>query len=89
MKVVKGFKLRPLGNEFVLIGEDMKLVDFNKIISFNSTAAYLWESVQEGEFTVRDLAKLLTDKYEVTDEQALSDSEKIAREWMEAGVIEE
>ena len=46
MKVIKGFKLRPLGGEYILIGESVELVNFNKMITMNESAAYLWQQVR-------------------------------------------
>ena len=43
MKTIEGFKLRKLGNEFILVGESMALINFNKMITLNETAAFLWK----------------------------------------------
>lgn len=88
MKLKKGFKLRPLAKEFILTAEDISQVNFNKMISLNSTAAYLWESVADREFTPKDLADLLLEKYEVDEQTAMNDSEAIAQKWIEAGIAE-
>ena len=32
MKTIDGFKLRKLGNEYILVGESMALINFNKMI---------------------------------------------------------
>lgn len=57
MKVIKGFKLRPLGGEYILIGESVELVNFNKMITMNESAAYLWKQVQDLEaFDNREFA---------------------------------
>ena len=89
MKIKKGFVLRQLLGEYVVTGEGLERVNFNKIISLNATAAYLWEQVQDKDFTIEDLANLLTDKYEVSAETALKDSQTLADSWKEAGLIDE
>lgn len=89
MKIKKGFVLRQLLGEYVVTGEGLERVNFNKIISLNATAAYLWEQVQDKDFTVEDLAGLLTEKYEVSAETALKDSRTLADSWKDAGLIEE
>ena len=87
MKVVEGFRLREICGEFIIVPESTELVNFNKMIHLNATAAYLWEQVSGlEEFTVEQLAKLLTDKYEVSDEIALKDAEAIAQKWIEIGI---
>ena len=59
------------------------------MVSLNPTAAYLWESVEGKDFTVEDLTKLLTDKYEVSEEQAAADAAALAAKWIEAGIVSE
>lgn len=80
--------MRKLGNEFIVLAERANFVNFNRMISFNETAAYLWENLR-GEFTVEDLANLLTQKYEVDSQTALADSANIAQSWLKAGLITE
>lgn len=88
MKTVKGFKLRPLGAEFIMTMEGVRQVDFNRMIALNRTAAYLWQNVDGLEsFEIEDLANLLTKEYEVDMELALKDSAAIARKWKEAGIV--
>ncbi len=93
MKTIEGFKLRKLGNEFILVGESLALINFNKMITLNETAAFLWKEAAEktashGEFTAAELCKALCAEYEVSPEQAMSDAEATIASWREAGVIE-
>ena len=81
--------MRTLGKEFIIVGEGLAQVNFNKMISLNATAAYLWESVFGKEFTSKDLVKLLLDKYEVSEEVATADVDNLVKKWFEAGLIEE
>ena len=39
MKTKKGFRLRELGGDYILIGESVELVNFNNLITFNEAAA--------------------------------------------------
>ena len=88
MKATEGFRLRKLGQEFIVVGEGLAQVNFNKMISLNSSAAYLWESIQGKEFTVNDLAQLLVDKYGIDMDLALKDSASIADAWANAGIAQ-
>lgn len=81
--------MRSLGREHIVLPEDGSLVNFNKMISFNSSAAYLWEAVGESDFTVSTLEKLLKDKYDVDDGTAALDADKIANSWKEIGIVED
>lgn len=89
MRTKKSFTIRPLGREFILTPEGSSQVNFNRLVSLNATAAYLWQSVVDKDFTAQDLADLLLEKYEVAPEVALADSEAIMAKWLEAGIAEE
>ncbi len=89
MKTIPGFTLRPLGKEFIITAENVKQINFNKMISLNESAAYLWRSVDGKEFTAETLADLLLERYEIDRETALKDSEAIAAKWIEAGIVTE
>lgn len=89
MKQIEGLKMRRLGKEYMVIPEGAKLVNFNKMVSFNSSAAYLWESVGGKDFTASDLAGLLMDKYGIDESIASTDAASIAAKWLEEGLVTE
>lgn len=90
MKTVKGFKLRSLGDQFIIVAEGPGQVNFNQMISLNSTAAYLWKAVDAMEsFSVEDLKNLLLEEYEVEEDIAAKDSAAIAQKWLEIGIVTE
>ena len=89
MQIIEGFKLRTVLDENVVVPESVGLVNFNKMISLNSTAAFLWKSVEGREFDVQTLADLLVGEYEVDPQTALRDSEALAKKWIEAGIVKE
>lgn len=89
MKIKEGFRMRKLGREHIVVAEGSSLVNFNKMISFNDTAAYLWEVLSGKEFTVEDIKQLLLEKYEVDEEVAGADAARLARSWAETGLVEE
>ena len=88
MRIKEGFTLRTICGEHVVIGEGLAQVNFNRMLSLNGSAAYLWEQVQGKDFTVEDLVTLLTDKYEVSEERAQQDAAKLLQVWQEQGVVE-
>ena len=93
MKTIDGFRLRKLGDEYILVGESMALINFNKMITFNDTAAFLWGKAQDrtsahGGFTAGDLCRALCDEYDVAPEKALSDVDATLDAWLKAGIIE-
>lgn len=88
MKKKKGFALREICGENIIVAEGIENIDFSKIISMNETAAYLWQAAGEGEFTPQQLADHLTAEYEVSADTALADATAMARQWLEAGIVE-
>lgn len=89
MKVVPGFALRPLGNEYLLIAESVDLVNFNAMITLNESAAYLWRNIADKpSFDEQTLTDLLLAEYEVSPEQAREDARKTIASWLEAHIIQ-
>ena len=88
MKIKEGFTLHDLGDECIVIHDGMTNVNFDKLLSLNPTAAYLWKAMGHGEFDHDRLASLLTEAYEVSHEQALKDVSQFVRMLVEAGVAE-
>ena len=90
MKQKKGFTLRQVCGENVIVGEGLEAINFGKLISLNESAAFLWKQATEpGEFTPQQLADALQQEYEVSDEQALTDVNRIVKEWQKVGIVEE
>ena len=87
MKTKKGFRLRELGGDYILIGESEELVSFNNLISFNEAAAYLWQNVEGKEFDVETLTQLLLEEYEVSEEIARQDAHATIEDWKEIGIV--
>lgn len=95
MKAKKGFKLQEVCGEQIIVAEGVENMDFTNIISMNESSAFLWNSIQDKEFTVEDLAKLLTDNYQLDEStplpygQALDDAQSLCNKWKEAGILED
>lgn len=88
MKTKKGFNLRQVCGENVIVAEGAENIDFSSIISMNESSAYLWNSIQGKEFDKNNLVELLTQEYEVDADTAVKDVEALVAQWMKAGIIE-
>ena len=88
MRIKEGFVLRTICGENVISGEGTANVNFSKLISLNESAAYLFKKAQGTDFTAEDLAKYLTEEYEVDDATALKDAEVLCGQWKDAGLID-
>ena len=88
MKIKTGFVLREMCGENIITGEGLEHINFNKLISLNSTAAFLWNKVADKEFTAEEMAQHLVEEYQIDIELALKDSEALCQAWINAGVAE-
>ena len=89
MRFKKGYRLRSLGQEFILIAEGLEAVDFSRMISMNESAAFLWKEVEGMDFDAEMLAALLVDNYGVARETAQNDVAALLESWSAAGLIED
>ena len=88
MRIIEGLKLRPLGKQYLVMVEGQKQVDFNRMISMNVTAAFLFQEVQGIDFDSDTLAQLLVNECDITKEQAAHDAALTIEEWQKAGIIQ-
>ena len=89
MKQKKGFVLRCVCGEQIIVGEGLGTIDFGKLISLNETAAWLWKKAGEmGDFDIDTLTKALCEEYEVDANQAREDVTKMVGQWQELGIVE-
>jgi hypothetical protein len=94
MKARKGFNLREVCGEQIIVAEGKENIDFTSIVSMNESSAFLWRSIQDKEFTVDDLADLLIGEYMIDEntpldrETALADAKAVLEKWIEADIVE-
>jgi hypothetical protein len=88
MRIKDGFTLRTICGEHIVVGEGLSQVNFNKLISLNPSASYLWEQLLGRDFTEDDMVTLLMDKYDVQPEQALDDVRRLVEVWQAEGLVE-
>jgi len=89
MKIKKGFVLREVCGQNVIVGEGLDAINFGRMLSLNDTAAWIWkEGMKEGEFTADSLTVAMCAKYEVAPERALADIKATLDQWLQLGVIE-
>ena len=88
MKIKNGFILREMCGENIVAAEGLEHINFNKLISLNSTAAFLWRALEGKEFTTEDMAELLVEEYGIDMELAMTDSAKLMQAWKDAEIAE-
>lgn len=88
MKIKEGFVLRQMCGENIVAGEGLQHINFNKLLSLNESAAYLWQELVGKEFTQEEMAELLIVRYGIDKQLAMTDSGKLMNAWVDAGVAE-
>lgn len=72
MKIKKGFVLKEVAKEYIVVPIGSEAINFNGMLTLNKSAKRLFEALSEDK-TVDDLVKVLTDFYDINVEQALVD----------------
>lgn len=89
MRIKRGLVLRQIGSKlFILETTSEYKEELSKMITFNSTAAFLWESIKNKDFCIKDLSDLLRKKFSIPEETAMEDAESIVNAWMQALLID-
>ena len=88
MRIKKGFELRDVCGEHIIVAYGIENIDFNKVISLNESATYLWRNIVDKDFDVETMASLLQQEYEVDAETAKRDAQALLDEWTKVGLTE-
>lgn len=88
MKLSSNYILREIAGEKVVVKQGTHGVEMTKIISFNESAAALWENFCNKEFTAEDAAEFLQQRYGIDTDLASKDSQSWINKLVECGAIE-
>lgn len=87
MKLKPNLMLRKIGTQYIVVANTDN-IDVSKVISLNSTAAFLWRQAEGKDFTTRQLTAAICAAYDVDPLEAFKDIEKTVEIWKENGLIE-
>lgn len=87
MKIKKGFVVRSIAGESVVVALGAASKNFNGIIKLNETGRFLWDILADGA-TIDELIEKMTAEYEVEPEMAKADIEKFVGSLRGAGIID-
>ena len=77
MKQKKGFALRTVCGENIIVAEGLETVDFSKVINLNETATFLWkEAEKQGDFSVDSLTEAICKEYALLRSRQQSNRQK-------------
>lgn len=89
MQLKKNLRLRKVGSKYMIVDTATEQVDMVDVYTMNETAAWLWQTFAERDFTTEEMAEALCQEYDVTPEQAKADVETLLREWTDFGLLTE
>ena len=87
MKLNNNYILREIAGEKVVVKQGTHGVDMTKIISFNESAAALWENFTGKDFSAEDAAEFLQNRYGIDADLASKDSQNWINKLVECGAI--
>ena len=87
MKLSNNYILREIAGEKVVLKQGTHGVDMTKIISFNESAAALWENFYGKEFAAGDASAFLVERYGITAERATTDAQLWVEKLDDCGAI--
>ena len=87
MRLKENLTLRKIADEYIAILTVDGVADYTQAVALNETADYLLQETLTNEFSAEDWVKLLTDRYEISEEQASLDIDKLLKDLREIGII--
>jgi hypothetical protein len=88
MKIKQGCKIREIAGEQIIITHSEDSADHARVIMLNRTGAWLWQTLNESDFTPSAVAELLAKHYKIDFSDALEDVKRWLHILDRAGVIE-
>lgn len=87
MKKCEEFIIREIAGDYVMMPVGETALKFNGLIMANAVSAFIWEKIEDVD-TVEELAKLITDEFEVTYEEAFEDCNILTQQMIKSNWIE-
>ena len=88
MKIKSGFLVRKIANQYMAVPIGTRAKELHGMIGLNETAVFIWELMKE-ERTEQELAALVFEEYEISEEHALEAVKRFCESLQEEGVLED
>lgn len=87
MKINEDFVLRTVAGSNIVLPTGKACVDFNGMITLNSTATYIWKCMEK-ETTVEEIVDKVCQDYEISREDAESAVNTFVKQLKDVGCVE-
>lgn len=88
MNIKKGFTLRRVAGEYLVLPTGENIRTFDGAVVLNEVSAFIWDQMQQP-IAKEDLLALIRDEYEVTEETAAEDLDALLEQFRQYGMLEE
>lgn len=88
MKIKTGFEIKKVSDKYIVVPNLEKSINFNGIISLNSSAKLLFEALNE-EQTIESLTNILFNTYDIDVKKAEEDVLKFLKILKENNLLDE
>lgn len=87
MKINEGFVIQKIGDSFYAVPVSKNSAIGNSMIKLNETAHLMWKKIEEGS-SKEDIAKAISEEYNVDKETALGDVKRFCEQLGKVGILE-
>ena len=88
IKLKKGFVLRKIGPQYMAVPYGSMTSEIKGMVTLTESGYLLWQEMEKGVDSEEALAKVLTDTYEVEEDEAVRDVNGFLDYLKELGVME-
>lgn len=81
--------LRHIGGDRVIVDPGQDMVDLSKVFTLNQTAAWLWQELAGKDFYLETVTAMLTERFEVSPEQAEKDARQLLDTFREHQLVDD
>lgn len=86
MKIVKEFMIRNIAGEYILVPTGDTAREFNGLITMSETGKFIWDNLERAD-SLEDLARMITEEYEIDRETAQKDAVAFIGQLLSAGFV--
>lgn len=79
--------MREIGGEYIIVDPSKDKVDMSLVYTFSESAAWLWNELQDKEFTEQTIVELLVDRYDVSIDDAATDAKALVEVMAKQGLL--
>ena len=87
MKINSNYKIREVAGETIVVNQGTANVNMTRIITLNTSARLLYESLADKDFTLEDATDILSETYGIPAEVALKDAQVWVDALQKCGII--